>query len=142
VATVELTPLPVTRFANAVPGLLVLTLGALSAYGEGVPSVVTGGLVAAGAVVAVRGYRAGVTVTDRDVVIHGPVLTRTIARDLVDSISDWPAVIWRSPLPAPQHSRIVAFRTGSRARPAVRDHNAECVARLRRAVPPPRRPRS
>jgi hypothetical protein len=133
---VELRPLQVTRFANTVPGALVLTLGLWSGFADGLPGVAGWVLAVAGAVLAVRGYRLGVTVTDRDVVIRGFVLTRTIPRRLVAAVSDWPAVVWHSPLPAPQHSRIVAFRTNSRMLASVREHNAECIELLRRAVPP------
>ena len=133
---VELRPLRITRLAALAPGALVLAFGLGVGFADG-GSWRTGGVAAvAGAALAVRGYRSRVTITDRDVVIHGPFRNRSIPRDSVAGYTDWPAVVWLSDLPGPQRSRMVAFRTGSWAPPAVREHNAECVAVLRRTVPP------
>ena len=133
---VELRPLLVSRFANLVPGALVLVLGLWGGFAGDLPWLVAAVPAVVGAVLAVRGYRLGVTITDRDLVIHGLVLTRTIPRGLIAGVTDWPEVVWRSPLPGPQHSRIVAFRNSASALRAIRRHNAECVATLRSTVSP------
>jgi hypothetical protein len=127
----ELRALLVTRFAHMVPGALAVAMGLWSGFTGSAGWAACAALVAVGAVLAFRAYRLGVTVTDRDLVIHGLLLTRTIPRESIAAVTDWPAVTWRSELPGPQHSRIVAFRS-------VRPYNAECVALLRRTVVPPR----
>jgi hypothetical protein len=133
--TLSLRPLPVTRLANALPGAALLGFGLWAGLGEG-GSWVFGGVVAVlGAVLAVRGHRLGVTVTDRNVEIHGFLLKQTIPRQSVAGFTDWPAVVWRSGLGL-QHSRMVAFRTNSFALRAIREHNAGCLATLQRTVPP------
>jgi hypothetical protein len=126
----ELRPLLVTRFAHMVPGGLVVAVGLWSGFTDSASWAACAALVTVGAVLAFRACRLGVTVTDRDLVIHGLVLTRTIPRESIADVTDWPAVVWRSELPGPQHSRIVAFRSARR-------YNAERVALLRHTVVPP-----
>jgi hypothetical protein len=131
----ELRPLPVTRLANALPGTLLLGFGLWAGLGEG-GSWVFGAVVAVlGVALALRGHRLSVTVTDRAVEIRGFVMKQTIPRESVAGYTDWPAVVWRSGLGL-QHSRMVAFRTNTHALPSIRDHNAECLATLKRTAPP------
>jgi hypothetical protein len=132
---VELKPLPVTRVANALPGALLVALGLWAVLVDG-GSWIFGGVVAVlGVGLAFRGYRLGVTVTERGVEIRGFLFKRVIPREAVAGFTDWPAVVWRSELGL-QHSRMVAFRTNSHALRSIREHNAACVAALMRTAPP------
>lgn len=132
----ELKPLPVTRLANTLPGALLLALGLWAAWADGGSWVFGGTVALIGAVLAVRGYRLGVTVTEREIKIRGFLRQRIIPRESVAGFTDWPAVVWHSDLPGAQHSRIAAFRTGALAPRSIRDHNAKCLTRLRSTMPP------
>jgi hypothetical protein len=135
--TLVLRPLPVSRVANMAPGALVLAMGLGAGLGDDGRRVIRWVPAVVGVVLAARGYRLGVTVTDREVVVRGHVRTQAIPRESIAGITDWPEVAWHAGFDKPLRTRITAFRTGTRAQAFVRQHNADSIELLRRSLSAP-----
>jgi hypothetical protein len=131
---VELKPLLITRISSALvwpvlAGVLVVVL-----YGNDVPLgvVIAAGLVA----LAVAGYlglfgwRLGVVCDDEGIEVHGLFRNRRIARDEVTSITDFPAVRWKSTDGDTHWTPIFAFTNIHRVMPLVDRHNEAAIAIL------------
>jgi hypothetical protein len=133
-----LRPLPVTRVANSVPGLVLVAMAAvlltdldnpeLSDIPVAVPILFSVVIALPGIVLAVRGYRLGVLCTDDTVIVRGYLRTYRVPRVSV-IVLDGSVLIWRGPDGRTMRKLILAF-TGARMS-FVGDHNRECLDRLR-----------
>lgn len=145
---VVLRPLPVTRFANTLPGMFCALFGAAASVTYlplpvGLPAA--GVALAAGIIVAVRGYLMEVEVGDGWVRVRGLLWTRTIPGSAVRAVTAYPAhralslagiaaLHWASPTGRSRWSPLVMF---SDARPQLRHisrHNRKSLAILRHAI--------
>jgi hypothetical protein len=133
---VVLRPLLMTRLANTVPGIVLAALGwplaevlAASMWLAGLPAV-----VAAGVVVAVRGYRMSVVITNEHVIVRGLLRSRTIRRADVVALTALPCLRWRRPSGRYAYTPLIMFMEAGPMLPAVQAHNQVCVARLSRTL--------
>jgi hypothetical protein len=97
VADQILHPLPMTRVANAAPGLAVALL-AIDAVLDGdlgfVSPLVFDGL-AVGGFLAVKGYNVSVECAGQRVTVHGRLWIRTINRAGIIAMTEFLAISWR-----------------------------------------------
>ncbi|MEU2236038.1 hypothetical protein [Streptomyces vietnamensis] len=127
-------PTPANRVANTALGV-VLGLGCL-AYGAeaGTAGERTAAVVAVlvCAVLAVRGFRAGVRCEGERLVVRGYAWTRVIPRAAVTEVTDFPAVRWTSPGGRRRWTPVVAFAEVSGELDGARACKRSNTARLRR----------
>ncbi|MGW1531046.1 hypothetical protein [Streptomyces aureus] len=93
-------PLPTrNRLANAALGVVPAVAGVACALDAGSwpPRLGAAAAVTGFAVLAVRGYRLGVTWDQRRLTVRGHLRTRVIHREQITEITDFPAVRWRTP---------------------------------------------
>jgi hypothetical protein len=76
------------------------------------------------------GWRLGVVCDTEGVEVHGLFRNRRIARDEVTSITDFPAVRWKSPDGKSHWTPIFAFTNIHRVMPLVDRHNEAAIAIL------------
>ncbi|MFI5710618.1 PH domain-containing protein [Kribbella sp. NPDC051620] len=139
----ELKPLLITRISSALiwpvlAGVLVVAL-----YGDVHLSVVIGvGLVslAVAAYIGLFGWRLGVVADDDGIEVHGLFRNRRIARDEVTSITDFPAVRWKSEDGKSHWTPIFAFTNIHRVMPLVDRHNEAAIALLQHWHSEPQQP--
>ncbi|MEV6411973.1 PH domain-containing protein [Kribbella sp. NPDC051718] len=139
----ELKPLLITRISSALiwpvlAGVLVVAL-----YGDVHLGVVIGvGLVslAVAAYIGLFGWRLGVVADDDGIEVHGLFRNRRIARDAVTSITDFPAVRWKSSDGKSHWTPIFAFTNIHRVMPLVDRHNEAAIALLQHWHTEPQEP--
>ncbi|MFB7515883.1 hypothetical protein [Streptomyces sp. NPDC056144] len=132
----NLTPRPLHRVGNAGLGIApaIATLVSLpEAWAEGwrVTAALLAVLAACG-VLAVRGYRLRVRYEAHRLVVRGYLRTRTIPRESVTSVTDFPAVRWTTPSGRRRWTPIMAFAVSESGPESMRAHNLRNTARLRR----------
>lgn len=91
-------------------------------------------------VIAVRGYRLGVSCGDAELTVRGYLWTRTIPRGSITEITGFPAVRWTDSRGRGHWSPLWAFHTSSgepTRTTAAKERNTEALRRWLR----PRRPR-
>ncbi|GGY12417.1 hypothetical protein ACFY8X_08055 [Streptomyces tanashiensis] len=130
----ELAPTRANRVANALPGLapglgLLVYAAEAGAPGERAAAVAA---VLVCAVLAVRGYRAGVRCEAERLVVRGYVWTRVIPRAAVTGVTGLPAVRWTSAGGRRRWTPVTAFATVSGETGGVRSRKRHSAARLRR----------
>jgi hypothetical protein len=128
--------------ANAALGGCVAVVGVLLALDAALPAStrLVGVLVmAAGAVLAVRGWRVGVLYEPGAVAVRGFLRSRTIPRTDVIELTGFPALRWRTPGRLPGWTPIVAFMGSPGVLPRIQRHNDEQLRRLERWLKPRRR---
>lgn len=131
---VRFRPLPETRVANAVPGIVLVAIGVnVLLEGNDVPRPLVWLGIALGIVVAVRGFRMAVAVTDDRVVVRGLVTSRSVPVDAVIGVSDTaiPQLRWRGANAAEHRSPIVALADAWGGLARYAEHNRESLRRLR-----------
>lgn len=130
----ELKPLLITRISSALvwPVLAGLLVVALSGNGVHLGVVIAVGLVslAVAAYVGLFGWRLGVVADAEGIEVHGLFRNRRIARDEVTSITDFPAVRWKSEDGKTHWTPIFAFTNIHRVMPLVDRHNEAAIAIL------------
>ncbi|GIH11202.1 hypothetical protein Rhe02_92690 [Rhizocola hellebori] len=127
-------PLPVTRAACAVPGAMLIVLAPVIALTGWEGAIL--GLVSAcgGVVLAVRGYRMGVTVQPDVVIVRGFLWNRTIPRRSLVEIADYPALIWRAESGRMRWTPLTAFMSDGSTLGRYRSHSETSLARLARTL--------
>jgi hypothetical protein len=86
--------------------------------------------LAVAAYIGLFGWRLGVVVDDEGIEVHGLFRNRRIARDEVTSITDFPAVRWKSADGKAHWTPIFAFTNIHRVMPLVDRHNEAAIALL------------
>ncbi|GED89286.1 hypothetical protein TNCT6_63710 [Streptomyces sp. 6-11-2] len=84
------------------------------------------------AVLAVRGYRLGVTCEHSRLVIRGYLRTRVIDRERITEITDFPAVRWTARNGRKRWTPLTAFMTSPGEISATRLHKDRVIGKLRR----------
>jgi len=133
----RLRPLPVTRVANATPGLVLTAVGvALSLDVELAPWRWPLGVAAVvlGCYLAVRGPRAEVVCDSSNVRVRSLLRTRVVARAAVLEVSDWSALRWSDSSGRRRWTPLVMFAITPRMLRSAVHHHREQVKRLRRWV--------
>jgi len=135
---VTVRPLLISRLACAVPGGAGVVFGAVLLAGsqDVVAVVVSAALIVLGAVVAVRGYRLGVTCRDGQVLVRGLSWSRTVRADRVTELTLFPALRWEADTGRARWTPILAFWSTGGELPFVLRHNEECVDQLARHLFP------
>jgi hypothetical protein len=127
-------PLPETRVANTLPGLVLAAVCVnVLLEGNDVPGlIVLAGLVI-GMVVAVRGFRTGVVVADGRVTVRGFCWSRSVpVRDVVAvTRGTLPLLLWRAPSGRDRWSPIVAFVDAYNGMARYSSHNREALRLVR-----------
>lgn len=102
---------------GAAPALLAILVAWMAAQ-RGMPAWLLATILIVGALLAVRGYRMGVTCTDSALVVRGMFLTRTISRSAITSIHEdvrtIPRVVWRNKSGMSRWSPIWVFAVKER----------------------------
>ncbi|WP_435285308.1 hypothetical protein [Streptomyces bacillaris] len=99
---------------------------------HGVLRFAAGLVVIAFAVLAVRGYRLGVTCEHARMTVRGYLRTRVIDRERISEVTDFPAVRWTAPSGRQRWTPLVALRTSPGEFPATRLRKEHAVSKLRR----------
>ena len=86
------------------------------------------------AVLAVRGYRLGVTYEHSRLIIRGYLRTRVIERGRITQITDFPAVRWTARNGRKRWTPVTAFMTSPGERPATRLRKDRAMRKLRQWV--------
>lgn len=130
----QLSPTPLNRLANSCLGVVPAVAGiAYAAQADHAVSRLAAGLaVIAFAVLAVRGYRLGVTCEHARMTVRGYLRTRVIDREHISEVTDFPAVRWTDRTGRARWTPLVAFRTSPGEFPATRLRKERAVSRLRR----------
>jgi hypothetical protein len=84
------------------------------------------------AILAVRGYRLGVTCERGRLTIRGYLRTRVITRECITEITDFPAVRWTARKGGKRWTPITGFMTSPSEASATRLHKAHATRKLRR----------
>lgn len=84
------------------------------------------------AILAVRGYRLGVTCERGRLSIRGYLRTRVIARECITEITDFPAVRWTARKGGKRWTPVTAFMTNPSELSTTRLHKARALRELRR----------
>ena len=90
-------------------------------------------------VIAVRGYRLGVSCKDTELTVRGYLRTRTIPRGSITEITGFPAVRWTDPRGRGRWSPLWAFHTSSREPARTRAAKERDTEALRRWLRPRKR---
>lgn len=129
----EQSPTTLNRLANS-------TLGAGPAVGflvyatqaeTAVARLAAGAAVIGFAVLAVRGYRLGVTCEPSRLVIRGYLRTRVIGREHITGITDFPAVRWTARNGRRRWTPLTAFLTSPGEVAATRRRKERALRKLR-----------
>ncbi|MFD3958260.1 MULTISPECIES: hypothetical protein [Streptomyces] len=130
----QLSPTPLNRLANSCLGVVPAVAGIAYAVqaDRGVLRLAAGLVVIAFAVLAVRGYRLGVTCEHVRMTVRGYLRTRVIDRERISEITDFPAVRWTDRTGRKRWTPLLALRTSPGEFPAIRLHKERAVSRLRR----------
>jgi hypothetical protein len=131
---VELSPAMSNRLANsslgAVPAATAVAYAAQA--GTGFSRLTACFAVIGFAILAVRGYRLGVTCERGRLSIRGYLHTRVITRECITEITDFPAVRWTPRTGSKRWTPITAFMTSPSEASATRLHKAHATRKLRR----------
>lgn len=129
----EQSPTTLNRLANS--GLGAVPAVACIAYATQADTAVArlaAGLAVIGfAVLAVRGYRLGVTCEHSRLVIRGYLRTRVIDRERIMEITDFPAVRWTVRNGRKRWTPLTAFMTSPGEISATRLHKDRAIGKLR-----------
>ncbi|MEV8049104.1 hypothetical protein [Streptomyces bacillaris] len=130
----QLSPTPLNRLANSCLGVVPAVAGiAYAAQADHAVSRLAAGLaVIAFAVLAVRGYRLGVTCEHARMTVRGYLRTRVIDREHISEVTDFPAVRWTDRTGRARWTPLVALRTSPGEFPATRLRKEHAVSKLRR----------
>jgi hypothetical protein len=116
---VLLRPLAVSRVANAVPGLLIATIAWPVWVESHLETPIRGAAVCtaivAGSILAVRGYRIGVTCRGDSATVRGFFRTRMIRRDQITELTVFPAIVWHDTAGRRHWSPVIALMDNGRA---------------------------
>lgn len=122
----------VNRLANS--GLGVVPAGGAGAYavqaGSGFSRLVACCAVIGFVVLAVRGYRLGVTCERGRLSVRGYLRTRVIARESITEITDFPAVRWTARNGGQRWTPVAAFMTSPGEVSATRLHKDQVIGEL------------
>jgi hypothetical protein len=132
----ELSPSALNRLANSGLGVAMAVVGIVYAAqaSTGIEQLAACFAVIGFAVLAVRGYRLGVTCDHSRMVVRGLMRTRVIARERIIEITDFPAVRWTPQAGRTRWTPITALMTSSREMSATRLHKERAIRQLRRWV--------
>ncbi|MFB8124077.1 hypothetical protein ACFVG1_01575 [Streptomyces bacillaris] len=130
----QLSPTPLNRLANSCLGVVPAVAGIAYAVqaDHGVLRLAAGLVVIAFAVLAVRGYRLGVTCEHARMTVRGYLRTRVIDRERISEVTDFSAVRWTDRTGRKRWTPLLALRTSPAEFPAIRLHKERAVSRLRR----------
>ncbi|CAM5471966.1 hypothetical protein [Streptomyces aurantiogriseus] len=130
----ELSPSALNRLANSSLGATPAVVGIAYAAqaSTGIERLAACFAVSGFAILAVRGYRLGVTCEHSRMVVRGLVRTRVIARERITEITDFPAVRWTTQAGKTQWTPITALVTSSGEMSATRLHKERAIGKLRR----------
>ncbi|MFJ9569995.1 hypothetical protein [Streptomyces bacillaris] len=130
----QLSPTPLNRLANSCLGVVPAVAGIAYVVqaDHGVLRFAAGLAVIAFAVLAVRGYRLGVTCEHARMTVRGYLRTRVIDRERISEVTDFPAVRWTAPSGRQRWTPLAALRTSPGEFPATRLHKERAVSKLRR----------
>ncbi|WP_145497812.1 hypothetical protein [Streptomyces sp. CFMR 7] len=130
----QLSPTPLNRLANSCLGVVPAVAGIAYAVqaDRGVLRLAAGLAVIAFCVLAVRGYRLGVTCEHARMTVCGYLRTRVIDRERISEVTDFPAVRWTAPSGRQRWTPLVALRTSPGEFPATRLRKEHAVSKLRR----------
>jgi hypothetical protein len=134
---VPLRPLPETRVANTLPGLLLtaICVNVLLERSD-VPTPLLWLGVVLGLGLAVRGYRMAVVVDEDRVTVRGLTWSRTVPAADVVTVSGGavPLLRWRAASGRVRSSPVVAFMNAFGGMPRYTAHNHESLRLLRLAI--------
>ncbi|GGW14638.1 hypothetical protein GCM10018980_63810 [Streptomyces capoamus] len=130
----ELAPLMPNRLANSVLGVGPAVGGVVYAVqADGMLARVAACLAVTGFVVlAVRGYRLGVTCLPTALVVRGYLRTRVIARESITGITDFPAVRWTTRGGRRRWTPLTALMTSAGEVSGMRVQKERALGQLRR----------
>jgi hypothetical protein len=130
----ELSPSTSNRVANSSLGAVPAVVGIAYAAQAGTGSArLTACFAAIGfTVLALRGYRLGVTCEHSRMVIRGYLRTRVISRERITEITDFPAVRWTAHTGGQRWTPITAFMASSGEFSAARLRKDRATTQLRR----------
>jgi hypothetical protein len=130
----ELSLSTLNRLANSSLGAVPAAGGV--AYGvqasDGFPRIVAWFAVVVCVVLAVRGYRLGVTCDNTKATIRGYLRTRVIEKERITGITDFPAVRWTTRTGHKRWTPITALLTSSSETAGTRLSKERNTAKLRR----------
>jgi len=127
-------PLPETRVANTLPGLLLAAICVnVVLEGNDIPRPLVWIGMALGLALAVRGFRMAVVVVADQVTVRGFAWSRTVPLAVVVAVSGGtiPVLRWRSVSRRVRSSPIVAFMNAFGGMPRYAEHNRESLRLLR-----------
>jgi hypothetical protein len=132
---VILRPQPVNRAANAVPGACLLAISLVQLLqGQG-PGRALGLLgIVGGLVLLVRGYNLSAETNQGELLVHGYLRSRAVARSAIVEITDSGTVVWNDGDGRRRRTLIWAFNTPPGTLTGVAEHHADCRKRLMRWV--------
>lgn len=129
----DLSPSPLNRLGNSILGVVpaVVSIAYTAQADRGVLRLV-GSLAMIGfAVLAVRGYRLGVTYELSRMIVRGYLRTRVIDRERISEITDFPAVRWAARNGRKRWTPLTAFMTSPGEFSATRLPKERAISRLR-----------
>jgi hypothetical protein len=131
---VELSPSMANRLANSSLGAVPAAAGVAYAAqaSAGFARLAACFAVIAFVVLAIRGYRLGVTCEHGRMVIRGYLGTRVITRECITEITDFPAARWTAHTGRKRWTPITAFMTSPSETSATRLHKDRATKKLRR----------
>lgn len=127
-------PLVVTRFANTVPGLVVLTIAVFAP----VPLLVSYAVCIVGGLLVIRGFRTGVRLNEDSVTVYGYLWSRTIPRRAIVDLTTFPALRWTSRSGGSRWTPLLMFVVSTRALAFINAHHERCRQLLLRELHLPR----
>ena len=130
----ELSPSMSNRLANSSLGAAPAAAAVAYAVqaGSGFSRLVACFAVMGFVILAVRGYRLGVTCERGRLSIRGYLRTRVIARERITEITDFPAVRWTARKGGKRWTPVTAFMPSPGEAATIRRHKAQVTAELRR----------
>jgi hypothetical protein len=134
---VRFRPLPETRVANTLPGLLLAAICVnVVLEGNDIPRPLVWTCIVLGLTSAVRGFRMAVVVVAGKVTVRGFAWSRTVPMAAVVAVSDGtiPALRWSAPSRRVRSSPIVAFMNAFGGLPRNAGHNREGLRLIRREI--------
>ncbi|MYR95793.1 MULTISPECIES: hypothetical protein [unclassified Streptomyces] len=130
----ECSPTTLNRLGNSGLGAVPAVAGIAYAVqaDRGVLRLAAGLAVIAFSVLAVRGYRLGVTCEHSRMMVRGYLRTRVIDRERISEITDFPAVRWTARTGRQRWTPLMALRTSPGEFSSIRRHKERAVGGLRR----------
>lgn len=129
----DLSPSTLNRLGNSILGVVpaVVSIAYTAQADRGVLRLVGSLAVIGFAVLAVRGYRLGVTYEHSRMMVRGYLRTRVIDRERISEITDFPAVRWAARNGRKRWTPLTAFMTSPGEFPATRLPKERAISRLR-----------